>query len=188
MFWSFTKSAKSFPLHMGSPPPPPLLRAVLPSLAMIMWWRRCSSVGSSLWRLTSSSSLWGPTSSRCTPAWSRKRDGHIASNRSSLQPFSDLVECPFMDPWTHCNENPIYVFISWELRGLSPNFQIHVSVSDLYISRIGPHIFCSWKGRSIVGIYKSLTDTWMCKLGLWPRNSFSGNIRLKFLVLVLCRA
>ncbi len=26
----------------------------------------------------------------------------------------------------HCNENPIYVFPEKELRGLSPNFQIHV--------------------------------------------------------------
>jgi hypothetical protein len=41
----------------------------------------------------------------------------------------------------HCNKNPIYVFSEKELRGLSPNFRIHVSVSDLYISRIGPHIF-----------------------------------------------
>jgi hypothetical protein len=40
----------------------------------------------------------------------------------------------------HCNENPIYVFLFWELRGRSPNFHIHVSVSDLYIPRIGPHI------------------------------------------------
>jgi hypothetical protein len=32
----------------------------------------------------------------------------------------------------HCNENPIYVFLFWELRGLSPNFHIHVSVNDLY--------------------------------------------------------
>jgi hypothetical protein len=37
--------------------------------------------------------------------------------------------------------NPIYVFPEKELRGLSPNFQIHVSVSDLYILRVGPHIF-----------------------------------------------
>jgi hypothetical protein len=29
---------------------------------------------------------------------------------------------------------PIYAFLFWELRGLSPNFHIHVSVSDLYIS------------------------------------------------------
>ncbi len=55
----------------------------------------------------------------------------------------------------HCSENSIYVFLFWELCGLSPNFHIHVSVSDLYIPRIGPHISC----RSIVGIYKSLTDT-----------------------------
>ncbi len=41
----------------------------------------------------------------------------------------------------HCNENPIYVFPEKELRGLSPNFHIHESVSDLYIPRIGPHIF-----------------------------------------------
>ncbi len=41
----------------------------------------------------------------------------------------------------HCNENPIYVFLFWELLGLSPNLHIHVSVSDLYIPRISPHIF-----------------------------------------------
>jgi hypothetical protein len=41
----------------------------------------------------------------------------------------------------HCNENPICVFLFWKLCGLSSNFHIHVSVSDLYIPRIGPHIF-----------------------------------------------
>jgi hypothetical protein len=40
---------------------------------------------------------------------------------------------------THYNENPIYVFLFWELRGLNQNFHIHVSVSDLYIPQIGPH-------------------------------------------------
>ncbi len=25
----------------------------------------------------------------------------------------------------HCNENPIYVFLFWEMHGLSPNFHIH---------------------------------------------------------------
>jgi hypothetical protein len=39
---------------------------------------------------------------------------------------------------SHCNENPIYVFPGKELRTLIPNFHIHVSVSDLYIQRIGP--------------------------------------------------
>ncbi len=41
------------------------------------------------------------------------------------------------------------------------NFPIHVSVSDLYIPRIGQHISCSRIGRSMMGIYKSITDTWM---------------------------
>jgi hypothetical protein len=55
-------------------------------------------------------------------------------------------------------ENPIYVFFSWELGGLSLNFHIHVSVTDLYIP--GFHIFfCSRIGRPILEIYKSLTDT-----------------------------
>ncbi len=54
-------------------------------------------------------------------------------------------------PALHCKENPIYVFLFWELRGLSPNFHIHVSVIDLYIPRISPHISCSRIGRSIVG-------------------------------------
>jgi hypothetical protein len=43
--------------------------------------------------------------------------------------------------WVHCNENPIHVLRFQELRCLSPNFHIHVSVSGLYISRIGPHIW-----------------------------------------------
>jgi hypothetical protein len=42
--------------------------------------------------------------------------------------------------WMHCKENPINVFLFWELRSLSPTFHIHVSGSDLYIPRIGPHI------------------------------------------------
>ncbi len=55
---------------------------------------------------------------------------------------------------------PIYVFSEKELRGLSPNFNMHVSVSDFYIPRIGPlTVFsCSRIGRPILGMYKSLTD------------------------------
>ncbi len=45
----------------------------------------------------------------------------------------------------HCNKNPIYLFPEEELRGLSPNFHIHVSVIDLYIARIDPHIFLQQK-------------------------------------------
>ncbi len=89
---------------------------------------------------------------------------------------------------THCNGNSVYIFLFWELRGLSPNFHIHVSVSDLYITRISPHISSSRKGRPIVGIYNSLTDTWMWKLGLRPSYSFSGNIYFKFSGFCLCSA
>jgi hypothetical protein len=39
----------------------------------------------------------------------------------------------------HCNENLIYVFLFWELRGLSPNLHIHVSVSDIFPA--SAHIF-----------------------------------------------
>jgi hypothetical protein len=37
----------------------------------------------------------------------------------------------------HRKEDPIYVFPEIKLHGLSPNFYIHISVSDLYISTIG---------------------------------------------------
>jgi hypothetical protein len=37
----------------------------------------------------------------------------------------------------HCIENPIHVFPGMKLRGLVPNSYIDVSVSDLYIPRIG---------------------------------------------------
>jgi hypothetical protein len=55
-------------------------------------------------------------------------------------------------------ENPIYVFLFWELRSLSPNFHIHVSASDFYIPRIS-HIFgCSKIERPILETYIYLSD------------------------------
>ncbi len=72
----------------------------------------------------------------------------------------------------HCNGNSVYIFLFWELCGLSPNFHIHVSVSDLYIPRILQQ--------------NRLTDTWIWKLGLRPRYSFSGNICFKFSAFCLC--
>jgi hypothetical protein len=47
---------------------------------------------------------------------------------------------PEFNKGLHCKENPINGFLFWELRGLSPNINIHVSVSHSYISRIGSHI------------------------------------------------
>ncbi len=69
----------------------------------------------------------------------------------------------------------IYVFLFWELRGLSPNQFPHSWVCErftVYIPRIYPHVSCSRIGRSIVGIYKSLTDTWMWKLAMSNQRSF----------------
>ncbi len=43
--------------------------------------------------------------------------------------------------FTHCKEIWNYVFPEKELRGLSPNFHIHVSVSDLYFPAVGPPVF-----------------------------------------------
>ncbi len=50
--------------------------------------------------------------------------------------ISDSFHCS-----THCKENTIYVFPEKKLRDLSPNFRIHVSVSDLHIPTIRPPIF-----------------------------------------------
>ncbi len=57
------------------------------------------------------------------------------------------------------------IFPEKEYRGLSPNFHIHVSVSHLYISTISLPILLEKICRPILGIYKSLTDKWMLKLG-----------------------
>jgi hypothetical protein len=61
----------------------------------------------------------------------------------------------------HCKENHIFLFLFWELRGLSPNFHIHVSVSCEQLIHIFPwsvYIFpCSRIVRPIMEIYKSLT-------------------------------
>ncbi len=86
----------------------------------------------------------------------------------------------------HCKENTIYVFRGKELRGLSPNFHIHVSVSDLYIHRIGPQIFLQHNRPIDCGNIKMAHRVERWKLGLRPRYSFSGNICFELSVLCLC--
>ena len=53
----------------------------------------------------------------------------------------------------YCDEKSHLCIPLLGLCDLSSNFHIHVSVSDLYIPRIGPHTSCSRIGRSILGIY-----------------------------------
>jgi hypothetical protein len=54
-------------------------------------------------------------------------------------------------PIPHCTENPIYVFPEMKLSGLVPNAHIHVSVSDLYIPRIGLPIWLQKKSQTDPG-------------------------------------
>ncbi len=56
-------------------------------------------------------------------------------------------------------ENLKQIFPEKESRGLSPNFHIHVSVSELYISTMGLPFLLEEICGPILGIYKSLTDT-----------------------------
>jgi hypothetical protein len=51
------------------------------------------------------------------------------------------------------------IFPDKEYRGLSPNFHIHASMSDLYIPTFGLPILLEEICRPILGLYKSLTDT-----------------------------
>ena len=60
---------------------------------------------------------------------------------------------------THYKQDPIYVVPEMKLRGLVPNFHIHVSVRDLHIPTIGPPILLQQIGGATLGIYKSLTGT-----------------------------
>jgi hypothetical protein len=51
------------------------------------------------------------------------------------------------------------IFPEKEYRGLSSNFHIHVSVSELYIPTMGLPFLLEEIFGPILGIYKSLTDT-----------------------------
>ncbi len=71
------------------------------------------------------------------------------------------------------------IFPEKEYHGLIPNFRIHASVSDLYIPTIGLPILLEEICRPILGLYKSLTDTWMWKLGraaLFPEKEYINGI------------
>jgi hypothetical protein len=86
----------------------------------------------------------------------------------------------------HCNANPIYVLPEKKLRGLSPNFHTHVSVSHLYIPRISPHIFLQQNRQTDFGNIYIAHRHMNVELETAARNSFSGNICFNFLVLCLC--
>ncbi len=59
----------------------------------------------------------------------------------------------------HRAENSKQIFPEIKLCGSVPNSYIHVSVIELYIPTICLPICCSKIGGSVVGKYKSLTNT-----------------------------
>jgi hypothetical protein len=59
----------------------------------------------------------------------------------SLRKKKNRLSKPYCVVNLHCTKNPIYVFPKKELRGISPNSYIYVSVSYLHIPRIGPHTY-----------------------------------------------
>jgi hypothetical protein len=63
----------------------------------------------------------------------------------------------------HCNENPIYVFLFWELHGLTPNIHIHKSVRDLNIPRIGPLIWLQQNRQTDRWKYINLSQKYECR-------------------------
>jgi hypothetical protein len=104
---------------------------------------------------------------------------------------STLFLCDFMWTWfktgrlsaiekstilqKHNNENSKQIFLGKELRCYSP-IPTFLFLWVIYIFLWSVCLFCCRKiGGPNVGIYKSLTDTWMWILGLRRRNSFSGN-------------
>jgi hypothetical protein len=72
------------------------------------------------------------------------------------------------------------IFPEKEYRGLSSNFHIHVSVSELFIPTIGLPILLEEICKPVLGLNKSLTDTQMWKLGLRPRYSQKRNTLVGF--------
>ncbi len=103
-------------------------------------------------RLASASTTWPWACVGCPPpsasgwpgpaaAWTVSRAGSRYRTPCCPAAHPPVIDSPVLSPTVHCNESLIYVFPGKELRGQSPKFHIHVSVSDLYIPRIGPQIF-----------------------------------------------
>ncbi len=84
--------------------------------------------------------------------------------RSSLT-WGLQVRSPTLQQRTN-TENWKQIFPKKESRGRRPNFLIHVYVSNLFIPTIDLPFLLREICGPILGIYKSLTNTWMYELGL----------------------
>jgi hypothetical protein len=94
--------------------------------------------------------------------------------KAILQRWWFVHTCVYICIWRlcdplHCKDKiPKFIFRNKHsqkrnIGGLSPNFHIHGSVSDLYIPTISLPLLLEEIYRPILGIYKSLIDTWMLK-------------------------
>ncbi len=68
-------------------------------------------------------------------SWHKESYGWLTEIQYTIDSNAGWQACQL-----HCKEDPVYVFPEKKLRCLVLNFNIHVSVSDLYIPTIGPII------------------------------------------------
>ncbi len=103
---------------------------------------------------------------------SRVRDSDVCYRRAASQVADHWATYPTVTTVSlqvsrhTATKIPHRLFLFWELRGLSPNFNIHVSVSDLYSPRISLHISSSRIGRPIVEI-QYINGSQMHECGNW---------------------
>jgi hypothetical protein len=82
----------------------------------------------------------------------------IETNNTAMASKTAVTKTPTLQ--IHCTENSKKIFPEKVLCRLSPNFHIHVSVSDLYIPTIAVFLFCYRKiCGPILAICKSLPDS-----------------------------
>ncbi len=73
-------------------------------------------------------------------------------------------------------ENLKQIFTEKELRGHSPNFPIHASVSDSYIPTTNLAVLLQEICGPILGIYKSLTDEIGTEAAQFPEKEYKNGI------------
>ncbi len=79
----------------------------------------------------------------------------------------------------HYTENPIYVFLEMKLLGLVPKFYIHVSVSDLYIPRIGlVCLFGCSKMKMADKSWEYMNRSQIQECGNWETESYNSVLEI----------
>ncbi len=74
--------------------------------------------------------------------------------------------------YTHCTENPIYVFPEINLCSLVPNSYIQVFVSDLYIPRIGLPIWLQQNNAD--GSWEYINCSQIHECGNWKTEHYNS--------------